>query len=479
MSLRDTTFSAVRWTTIAALVGALLQIAQVAVLARLLSPEDYGLMAIVGVVTSLAVHFSDFGLNSAYVQKQNVTLDQRSSLFLLNIGTNGIVTALLIGCSPFAASFFSDERIAPLMVISGAVFLVNSFGQQFRLTLEKTLTLRPVVLLDIIAGCAGFCTATVSALMGLGVYSIVIGSLATAITGSSLAWRYLAQGWRPKLRFRWHDVRPFMGFGGALAGNNIVNQISSNIDLLLGGRLLAASQLGLYSVPRNLVLQLQFTVNPIITRVAFPLIAQVQSDLPRVKSIYLKTLNMTSSINAPLYLGLAFFAPEAIHVLLGSTWEGAAEFLPILSVWAFVRSTSNPVGSLLLGMGRADLALKWNLAMLLLILVALWLGSHFGMLGLAWALLGHSILAFIMVWFFLVRPLCKSELFEYAKAALTPLSLALFAILPGHLVATQLEDTLARLIVGVFIAIPLYLILSFFENREWIRAMLELSGRKI
>jgi len=290
---------------------------------------------------------------------------------------------------------------------------------------------------------------------------------------------YLARGWRPMWRLRVEDVRPFFRFGGAMVANNIVNQVNLTIDLFLGGRLLGAAQLGLYSVPRNLVLQLQMMVNPIITRVGFPLIAKVQNDVVRVRSIYLKTLNMTASTNAPLYVGIAVVAPELVELVLGDRWQESVSMLHILAVWGFFRSIGNPAGSLLFGMGRADLALKWNATLLFIVPPVMWVGSQFGPAGLASALLAFSILLYIPSWFFLIRPLCHAGIYEYSVAVLRPFLLALISMIPAYLVATQFNMVIARLFVTMIISALLYLALSYKANPEWFAAMQELMGKKL
>lgn len=478
MTIKQKTFSAVRWTTTAAVARTLLQVAQVSVLARLLAPEDYGLMAMVGVVLSFATLFADLGLNSAYVQKQDVSSEERSSLFWLNLAMSVGLTLLIIAVSPLLSWFFGDVRLTPLLMLSTATFVIGAAGQQVRMTAEKAMHFRPVVITEITAAILGFITAVAAALFGFRVYSLIFGSIMTALAGTLLAWTLIAQGWWPDLRFRFADVKPYFGFGGAVVADAILNNIHRSIDLLLGGRLLGGQLLGLYSVPRNLILQLQFMVNPIITRVGFPLIAQVQNDILRVRLIYLNTLNMTASTNAPLYAGLAFFAPEVVYMLFGSKWTGSVDLLRILTVWGFLRSTMNPVGSLLMGMGRANWSMKWNFAMLFIVLPILWVGSHFGAEGLAWALLGLSFVMFIPGWYILVRPLCHASLFEYSSAALKPMLIAGVAVASAYFFSSHIESSPLRLTVGIALAAPLYWGISCKVNRDWTDAMLRLAGRR-
>lgn len=458
----------------AAVARATLHLAQVAVLARLLVPEDYGLMAMVYVVTGFAAIFSDLGVNSAFVQRQSVTQEQRSSLFWLNVSVSASLTLVVIASSPLLARFFGDERLVPLLRIAATTFVIAALGLQVRMAAEKALHFRPVVVVEISAALLGFATAVTCAVAGLGVYALVFGALMTALAQTALFWLVLAQGWRPMLRLQAADVRPFLGFGGALVANNIVNYVNGTVDLLLGGRLLTAAALGMYSLPRNLVLQLQFMINPIITRVGFPLIAQVQTDIPRVRSIYLQTLNMTASTNAPLYVGIAFFAPEIVAIMFGDKWAATTDVLRILALWGFVRSTGNPVGSLLLGMGRADLNLKWNLGLLCFMPPTLWLASRFGTIGLAWALFAVQSLLFIPGWFFLVRRLCQAGFWEYIAVTMKPFCIACIAIAPAYWLVSFIGDNVLRLAFAVLLAAPSYFGTSWFVNRSWVEAMFAL-----
>lgn len=449
-----------------------------AVLARLLSPQDFGLMAPVSVAITFCSLFSDMGLSSAFIQRQDVTPRQRSSLFWFNIAMGTTLTILMLAISPLAAWYFDDDRLLPLFALTATTLIINAAGQQVRIAAEKTLHFRPVVLVDTFSTVLCFAATVLAAMSGWGVYSLAFGSVLGAFSGTLLAWLFMASSWRPQLGFKMEDVRPFIGFGGSLVANNIVNQFNVSVDLLIGGRMLAASHLGLYSVPRNLVLQLQFLVNPIVTRVAFPLISQIQTDLPRVKAIYLQTVNMIASINAPLYLGAFFFAQQIVNLLLGSNWTGSVEILRILAVWGYLRSIANPVGSLLMGMGRADLALKWNGTILFVLPPLLWIGSNHGAEGIAWTLLAFSFVMFVPGWYFLVFRLCHSGLLEYSRVTLAPLVIALSAIIPAHFVATRFEGDFVRLIVGIALTAPFYIAFSLLGNRQWVRAMLELAGQK-
>ncbi len=248
-------------------------------------------MAIVMAILGFAAIFSDFGVNSAFVQRRDVTAKQRTSLFWFNVFVSLGLMLFVMAMSPWLASFFRDDRLMFLIILSSTTFVISALGLQVRMAVEKALFFRGVMLVEVISALLGFVAAVWAALTGWGVYSLIFGAIVSASSGTFLLWWFLSQGWRPKLQFHLSEVRSFLGFGSALVANNVVNQINLTIDLILGGRMLAAAQLGLYSIPRDLVLRVQGVVNPIVTRVAFPLIAEVQSNTDRVRRIYLQTLN--------------------------------------------------------------------------------------------------------------------------------------------------------------------------------------------
>lgn len=477
-AIKQKTFTSIRWTTIGSISRTLLGLAQIVILTRLLMPEDYGLMAIITAIIGIAMLVSDFGVNIAFVQCQDVTEEQRSSLFWFNVLVGLGLTMILVVSSPVFSWLFSDERLTPLIMLSSSVFLIIALSSQVKLAAEKALNFKPVVIVEIVSSTIGLLVGIAMAYGGWGVYALVFAAISTSIASTTFFWVFLSQGWRPLWRMKLVDLRPFIRFGTAVVANNIVRELHSRLDIFLGGRLLGADALGIYSVPRNMVMQVQSAVNPIITRVGFPLIAQAQFDVSRVRAIYLKTIRMVASVSVPIYLYVSIFSSEVVTVLLGMKWHGAGTILSFLALWGAVRSLGNPVGSLLMGTGRASLALRWNSVLLLVTPFFYWLGSQYGPEGLAKAMFAMSLILFVPGWYFLVRPSCHAGLLEYSASALKPFLLAGVAFVPAYIAATQLEMAIVRLAVGATIGGPLYLLLSYRFNREWSDAMLELLGIK-
>lgn len=474
MSLRSRAFSAVRWTAVGTIARILVQISQFAVLARILSPDDFGLMAIVIAIFSIAVFLSDLGVNSAFLQRRDITDQQRTGLFWFNIGTSCALTLIVIGISPLLSILFKKDGLTPLIMLISTVFIIRALGSQLRIAAEKALHFRGVMLVELTSTTLAFAAATWAALSGWGAYSLVLSTILNAFFCTLFFWIFLANGWRPLMGLYFSEVRSFLGFGGALAASNLINQINVVIDLFFGARMLLASHLGLYSVPRDLIIRFQFAVNPIITRITFPVISEVQNDKDRIRKIYLRTLNLIMSATAPVYVGLAFFSYEFIEILLGDGWETSAKLLRILAIWGAFRSIINPAGSLVLGMGRADLFLKWNIGVVIVTCPTIYYGALYGTTGLALAMLTLSVGLFVPVWLILIKSVCAISLIEYSLAVLRPLLLSSLSIGSAFLVTVHLDYPIYKLLAGLIISIPLYIGLSYLFNRNWITATLEL-----
>lgn len=469
MSLAHRSISAARWTTVSNITRAGLQLAQLIVLTRFLSPQDYGLMAMVTVVVSYAALFSDMGLSTAFVQRQHVSQEERSSLYWLSVTVGAGLMLLVMAASPLAAYLLDEPLLPGLIALVSTNFLVVALGQQLRMDAEKALNFRPIAVIEMIAAVSGFAIALTAAWLGWGVHALVVAAMCSAWITMLLSWVVLAQGWRPLWRFRWAEVSWFARFGGGMVANNVINHMNTTVDMLIGGRLLGAAQLGLYSVPRNLILQIQFLVNPIFTRVGFPVIASIQHDKDRVRQVYLKIMNLTASVNAPIYVAMAVFAPEFVQLLFGNAFQDTVPLLRVLAAWGLFRSFGNPIGSLVFGLGRIRLSTLWNLGLLFIIPPALWLGSDYGAEGMAWAMAGMVIVLFFPSWAMLVKPTCGATLREYSRQVLMPTLCAALAGGAAWLSISAFTLLGPRLGLGLTVGIIVYTTLSWILNRQWIQ----------
>lgn len=478
MSLREQAFSGIRWTTLSSLGRALLQVFQIAILARLLTPADFGLVAIVAALMAILQIFSDAGVSNAIIHYQDITPTELSSLYWLNVGISATLGLLLALASPWISLWYHEAELRPLFMIAALTLVIGALGQQARIVAQKNLRFADLAKVELGAALAGAAVAVALAVLGGGVYSLITGSLAAAATGALLAWVYLTKGWRPRLSVSVTEIRRFLRFGSYIIGNNLVNAFNSQVDVLLGGRLLGAQAIGLYSVPKDFSLRLAGIINPVVTQVSLPVMAKAQTDVTLLKKLYLRMMRMTASVSFPVYVALAVFPGEVVRVLLGGQWHSAVPLLRLLACSALLRSTGNPVGSLLMALGRPDLSFHWNLALLGIMAPAVWLGSQFGLIGMAIAIALVALLLYVPNWYFLVRPLCGAKFGEYTVQLAVPLGLSLASGLAGYFSAQLAVNDLARLAIGMLAGGAVYLGLSWRLNRTWADAMMELVGIK-
>ena len=474
--LSKKTYSATRWTATSTLGRAGFQFLQLVVLTRYLTPEEYGLMTIAAVVMSYVGIFSEIGVGAGFIQRQNISEAERSSLYWLSVLVGAILMATVILASPLVAAFYKEPKITFVLILVSSNFLTIALSQQLRLDAEKRLEFKSVAIIEIAAAFFGFLAALLGALQGIGVYALVAASICASWITTALSWVILSRGWRPQFRLSWDDVQWFVNFGGGMVVNNLINHVNTTVDLVLGGRLVGPSQLGLYSVPRNLILQSQLIINPIFTRIGFPLISSIQHDKSKVGRVYLDILSMTSFLNSPVYIFIALFASPIVAVLLGAKFQGSAHLLQILSIWGLCRSFINPVGSLLFGLGKVRLSLWWNAGVLLIIPPVLYFSSYYGINGIAWAMSFVMLLLIVPCWVILVGPTCGVRLVPYLVSFGRPVMCAVIAAVPTWVVVQYMLYGKHQLMFGIPLYFCAYLLASLFLNRKSVMDLFQTIG---
>lgn len=481
MNLKSQAVSGVKWTTVSTVATTGLHFLRLAILARLLSPQDFGFMAMIVVVIGFAQVYADMGISNAIIHRQDTTRDQLSSLYWLNIMAGVAVFFIVLAVNPLIVTFYKEPRLASLLPWAALVYLITPIGQQFQILLQKNLLFRPLAIIETVSAFCGLVTAVGFALAGTGVFSLILGQLADSGTRAlSLAGIGLRK-WRPRMRFKRSDLQGYLGFGLYQMGERSINYLNSNIDKLLIGSLLGARILGYYSLAWNLAIQPIARINPIITKVMFPIFAKIQNDIVTLRKGYLSMIKMLSSINFPLLVGMATTAPVLIPVVFGQEWLPAVFLLQILAFVSLLRSKGNPIGSLLLAKGRADLAFKWNVIIFVTHLSGVYLGVKLGgVRGVALALIGLQISYIFPSYYILVRKLINCSFKEYLASMSQVFA---FSLLMGGVVLIVSHVTMFEagvLLSGqIFVGAILYFFLMYVFNKRYIFEISSLFFKRI
>jgi len=478
MSLVKSAVRGARWTTFSMLIVTVTQLLRLVVLGRILGPEAFGLLAMMLVVIGFVELLGQMGLSEAIIQQPAPSRIELSSLYWVNISLGGLLYIVLILATPLIAVLYSAPELEPLLPWVALTLLISPWGVQFKALLQKQLDFKPLAIIEMLAAISGAFLAIVLAWHGYGVWSLIWGQL-TQSTVATLA--LMMVGWQrqmfPCLFFKPKEVKPYLSFGFHLMGSNILNYFNSRVDQLVVGVLLGPQALGYYSMAFNLVLQPVSRINPVLTQIAFPVLAQVRSDKALLKRGYFKMLDLLTSINAPVLLGIAAVSPLLIPVVLGEQWQPIVPLIQILAPFSLIRSTGNAGGSLVLACGRADVSLYWNLMLFMFIPVAIVVGAKLGSLqGVAWTLFGlQTVLLFI--WYYLIVKKLLGDCFsEFIGSFTMPVvfSIPMVAVVLGIQPLLSTLPEALQLTVQVGLGGGVYLCLYFFFRKEFVKQQFKL-----
>lgn len=351
---------------------------------RVLSPGDYGLMAIAQVFATFILVFSSLGLGDAIIQRQDIGRTLLANVFgtLILIGL-ALAAGLSLAAYPIAA-WYGDPRLVPLIQLSSLGFLFNAFSTLPRTLLTKQMRVRPVFMAELSAGLLGAGITTALAYTGHGVWSLALGTLAgQAARQAALAW--VAADLYVWPRFDVTAVRPLLGFGAYATLEWLAFTVMTSADVLIVGRLLGPDDLGAYTVVLNFAALPLNKIAPIINSIAFPAFAMVQADRAEARYYVLKGLRLFALLVVPVFFGIGAVAPELVGLVFGPAWDAARPLLPILSGALTFRALLILVPNYLQGIGDAKAAFWCTAAGAVAFPPAVLIGCHWGLAGACWA----------------------------------------------------------------------------------------------
>ncbi len=432
------------------------QTATMMVLARLLSPEDFGLQGMVVVVTGFLGLFRDVGLGSATVQRLEITHEQTSTLLWINVAIGAILATLCAALAPVLVAFYHEPRLYWVAVISGATFLFNGLAAQHGALLQRGMRFVTQAKIDVLSMTVGSATGIVMALLGCRYWSLVGMAMAISIVGAAAVW--IAVPWVPGPPRRRSGIRSMLHFGGLTTCNCFVVFLAWNSEKLLLGRFWGPDALGLYGRAFQLVTLPVQQLNTAVTGVAFPVLSRIQHDAERLARSFLRGYSLLISLTVPITIACALFAEEIIRVVLGAKWMETAPIFRLLAPVALVFAVANPLSWLVMSTGRMGRALSISTATTPFVIIGIVLGLSHGPEGVA---LGYSSALTLLVipiaaWSKHGTGITWADLWGASKPAFVS---GLLAGAAGLLVKLSLGDRLPAmlyLMVGLAVVLGVY-----------------------
>lgn len=466
-TLQKSTASGVLWTGISQFLSQAFQFIVIIILARLLYPEEFGIVGMAAIFTGFISRFNELGLSAAIIQRKNVNEIHLSTSFWTSLGTGIILCILTIIVSPYIADYFHKELVRPILIISSINFILGSFTVIPRTLFTKSLDFKKLAIVEI---CATFISGLISILLainGYGVWSLVLGGLSISFISVLLFWKM--SPWRPSSKFSIPHFKELFGFGGHFMGSSVLNYVDSNVDYLVVGRMIGASALGYYTLAYNLITFPLYKISTIITRVMFPAFSRIQNDNHTLRTGYLKVVRYISMITFPMLAGMFVVAPEFILVVYGSKWAPMIRTLQILCLAGALKSVGTTVGTILLSKGRPDIQFKWNILTVIVLTLAVLYGVNYGIEGVAAMVTISAVLLFSIIQR-ITNKLIDLSMYNYFKAIYPAISGSISLIIAVYIyIKIMIIYGLSNseiLISSVLIGIAVYVLFMriFFNN---------------
>ena len=365
----------------AVIAGFGLRLGSTMVLARLLSPADFGLLGMVTAFTGVLNLFRDFGLSAATVQRASISKEQASTLFWINLAVGGILTLLTVLLAPAVAGFYHEPRLARITSVVAFAFLVNGAGVQHSALLQREMRFTALTAIDIVSWTAAAVVGIGAAKAGFGYWALVGMTLTLPVASTAALWFWST--WIPGLPGKWREIQSMMHFGGLLTLNGLVLYGTFNLDKVLLGRFWGTEALGIYGRAYQLIRIPTDNLNGVVGEVAFSALSRVQNDAERLKRYFLRGYFLVLAVTVPLTVACAVFSNDLIRVLLGPKWNPAAPIFRYLAPSILVFAVTNPLGWLLNALGLVKRGLLIALVLAPLMITGYFLGLRFGPQGVA------------------------------------------------------------------------------------------------
>ncbi|WP_345164542.1 MOP flippase family protein [Nibribacter koreensis] len=381
-----------KWSTITQVAVQLILFVLGIVLARLLSPLDYGLIGMVLVFTGFASIFVDMGLGSALIQKKEIEPRHINTVFFVNLGVSIFLATIMLLGANYISLFYNEVKLKPIAQVLSLNFILTSLSSVQRSLLSKSLDFKKISKVDISTSILSGVICIILAYMGFGVWSLVLNYIISSALSAIFVW--IISPWKPVPQFDKLAFKELFGYSSNLLGFGILNYWVRNLDNLLVGKFIGTSALGVYSRAYTLMLLPITQITAVITKVMFPALSAIQDDVSKVRSIYIRSITIIAFVTFPMMIGLLIVADSFILSIYGDKWVNVVPILQVLCVVGLVQSITTTVGWIFNSQGKTKVQLRWALFTSTFRCISFFVGIQWGVMGVAMAyMLGTLMLS--------------------------------------------------------------------------------------
>ncbi|MBN2598112.1 MAG: MOP flippase family protein [Marinifilaceae bacterium] len=460
--LKSQTIKGVFWSFLEKFGSQFILLISQVILARLLEPEDFGLIGMLAIFIGVSQAFIDSGFDNALIQKKDVNQTDYSTVFYFNIAIGFVLYFLLFAAAPYIADFFHQPLLIDLTRVVCLVLAVNSFGLIHLVKFKIEMNFKSIAQVVVIANFLSAFVGIGMALLNFGVWALAGQIIGIYFFRTVLFW--VKSTWRPSFIFSIQSFNQLFRFGSKLLLSGIISQTFENIYLMVIGRMFSASALGFYSQAKKLQQVPVTTLAQVVGNVTFPAFSKIQDDNEKLKQGFRKLIKLLVFINFPLMLGLAVIAKPLLVLVLGVKWLPSVPYFQLLCIAGMIYTLHTSNLNILKVKGRSDLFLILEVVKKLIVIIAIVIGLNWGIMGLVIGQICTSFISFFINAFFtgkLIAYTIPNQLKDISQTFLISLLMVAF-MMTGWLIDNEIISLSYQILIGI----GSYLLLATATKQE-------------
>ena len=474
-TLKQKAVRGVLWSTVERFSVQGVQFLIMIVMARLLTPHDYGIIGMLALFLAVSQSLIDSGFSQALIRKRDRTEVDNCTVFYFNIVVSTLLYVILYVSAPFVADFYDTPQLCPVMRVVCLGIMFNSLAVVQRALFTINVDFKTQAKAALTASVTSGVVGVAMAYHGFGVWSLVTQQLLNLGINTGLLW--LLSKWRPQFVYSWQSFHELFSFGSKLLASGLLDTIYRNIYPIVIGKLFSASSLGHYTRAHQFSEFPSSNLTGIIQRVTYPVLCEIQDDDERLSNIYRRFLKLSAFVIFPLMIGLSSVAQPFVNIILGPQWGFCGQLLQIICfsmMWYPIHSINL---NLLQVKGRSDLFLRLEIIKKILGVSVLCITAPFGLVVMCYGQIFNSIVALAINTYYTGKLINVGFLRQMCDLLPTmALCLTMFALILS--VNSFLPGNMAKLCVGIVLGVAFYSLASYAFKFLELKELLSLVRRK-
>lgn len=474
-SLKAKASKGILWSSIERFSAQIIQFVIMIVMARMLVPEDFGLIGMLTIFTAVSQSLINSGFSQALIRKQNRTDIDCSTVFYFNIVVSFIIYIILFVSAPLVAEFYNQPKLIYIMRVVCLGIIINSFSVVQKALFTINIDFRTQAKASIFAAFVSGIIGITVAYFGFGVWALVIQQLVNYAVNTIVLWSY--SRWHPLRQFSWKSFNELFSFGSKLLLSGLLNTIYGNIYLIVIGKMFSPSSLGNYTNAHNFSVFPSSNISDILSKVTYPILCGIQNETERLQRVYRNFLKLSAFVVFPLMIGLSSIAKPIIDVVLGDKWELCGQLLQIICfsmMWYPIHAINL---NLLQVKGRSDLFLRLEIIKKILGITVLIVTAPFGLITMCYGQIISSIIALVINTYYTGKLINVGFIRQMRDLAPTIL---LCLIMFGAIISVNkfIHESIIKIILGISIGILLYISISYKLKFTELQTLMSLIKKK-